>query len=340
MYDIQRAIRLYMPRTYQDLIAGFDVIVLDNANRGNLANKHIELLARSVVEGETGLIMGGGWESFGGSGPAHPPWGPTAIGQLLPTEDIEGTWAESGHLVVVDGSHEFMSSIPWQRRAPFMDWWHHNLVTLKPGARLLANLDRNEFPYIGVHPLFVTWELPVGSRVFACTGGLVFIGAASPAPWDYYGDVFSNLMIYLDGRRVPQDIELVHSVRTQGFEITMRKSLLLALLEFAESFGANTRGVTEELDALDEMISGAREAYADLRFREIYDIYVEIGDILDALEDEAFVLKNRALLWVHFIEWLIVSGTGLSAGFVLWSTMVHRRLYREVASTRLGALPK
>ena len=51
-------------------------------------------------------------------------------------------------------------------------------------------------------------------------------------------------MIYLDKRPVPQDLELVHKMRKTMFDATTRKDLLIGLLEFADSFGANTVGST------------------------------------------------------------------------------------------------
>jgi uncharacterized membrane protein len=342
IYDVQRAIRLYMPRTYEQLTTDYDVIVLDNANRFALTPDQIELLARGVEEGGKGLLMGGGWESFGGTGSNEPPWGETAVGRLLPTGDVEGTWVESGRIVILQPEHEFVSSIPWDRKSPFMTSWHHNLVTLKDGARLLAIVDRNINPYAGQeHPLFVTWELPDGSRVFACTGGLSFsalrlsYGGVGYIPWEYYGDITSNLMIYLCKRPVPQDIDLVHCVRSKAFEIGTRSSLLLNLLEFIEGFGANTQGVMRDLDSVNELIAGARLAYIDLRFEEVLDTYREAGYLVEDLEAEAVALKNRALLWVFLIEWLSIAGTAMVAGFVLWSVMVRRRLYRETGVTRL-----
>jgi uncharacterized membrane protein len=341
IYDVQRAIRLYMPRTYADITTRFDVIVLDNANRFALTPPQIELLARAVREGGEGLLMGGGWESFGGTGAGQPPWGDSAVGELLPTEDVEGTWAESGRLVIEEASHEFVASIPWDRKSPFMNSWHHNIVTLKPGAQLLATVDRNIPPYSGEeHPLFVTWEL-YDTRIFACTGGLSFLtltlsyGGTSYIPWEYYGDVSSNLMIYLAKRPVPQDIDLVHAVRSKGLEIRTRTSLLLSLLEFIESFGANTRGAMGQYDGLNELISGATDAYIALEFEKVLEIYGEVERDLYDLEVEAVKLKNRALLWVFAIEWLSVTGASLVAGFIVWTLMVRRRLYKEIGVTRL-----
>ena len=84
----------------------------------------------------------------------------------------------------------------------------------------------------------------------------------------------------------------------------------------------------------DEM-AGARAVYIELRFDEVLEAYHKIRRTLDDLEEQAIELKERTLLWVYVIEWLVVSGTSLAAGFILWSVMVRRRLYREIGVTRL-----
>jgi hypothetical protein len=45
-------------------------------------------------------------------------------------------------------------------------------------------------------------------------------------------------------------------------------------------------------------------------------------------------LRERALLWVYVVEWLAVTGTLLVCGMVLWTLMIRKRLYRQVAVTR------
>ncbi len=342
IYDVQRAIWLYLPRSYQDLVGRSDVIVLGDANRDAFTPRQIELFATAVKEAGLGLFMHGGWESFGGTGSHGPPWGQTAVGRLLPTEDIENARVESGRVVIIEKNHEFISSLPWHRKSPFMTSFHHNVVTVKAGGRLLAITDRNTFQYgASDHPLLVTWEIPEGARVFACTGEIELMAISYPwqgtpyLAWEYYGDFSSNLMIYLAKRPVPQDIDLVHAVRSKGFETRTRSSLLLNLLEFIESFGANTQGVMKNLDAINEMIAESRQDYIELRFDEVFEAYVGILNLLEGLEEESMVLKDRALLWVYLIEWLAVTGTLLLSGFILWTLMFRRRLYREIEVTKL-----
>ncbi len=340
--DVHRAIRLYLPRNHKDLVTRFDVIVLDNANRRALNPGQIELLARGVREAQRGLLMTGGWESFGGTGAGQPPWGETAVGKLLPTEDVENAFIESGRVAITHETHEFVASLPWNRKSPFMGKWPHNLVTVKHGGQQLAHTDRNAPLYGGEdHPLFVTWEIPEGARVFACTGEIALMAYTHSALgvnyvcWDYYGDFISNLMIYLAKRPVPQDVDLVHAVRTEAFRSRTRISLMMGLIEFIENFGANTQNLLSKIDEVEEEISEGISEYIDLHFEELLSRYERIGGMLDELEERAMEAKHRALLWVYVVEWLVVMGTAMIVGFVVWSLMVRRKLFREVRVTRI-----
>ncbi len=344
--EIYRIVRLYMPRSFSDLTSRFDVIILSNANREAIPPTHIEMLARGVREAGMGLVMVGGWESFGGAF-GRPPWGDSAIGQLLPTEDAGNIYIHrpaNVHTLVIDmPDHEFMSSLPWDRTQPFMYNYHHNLVKAKPGSLVLAHV---EGPGYKDDPGFVTWDLPGGGRTFSITGE-IFGPSSEPYqlhtmctpgdPWEYALDFGANLMIYLDRRPVPQDVELVHRVRKSMFEFGTRKSLLVGLLEFCDSFGANTNSINMRLDEANRIALDALPAYLELRFEDVVEAYEQAHEALGEIEKDAMELKDRALLWVYVIEWLTVTATAVVTGFVLWSVMVRRRLWREVHTTKLHA---
>ena len=329
--EVHRRVRLYMPRTYGDLTEGYDVIVLANANRIAVGH-HSEKLRRGVVEAGMGFLMSGGWETFGGAGGAFPPWGETSIGQLLPTKDVIGIWIQEGRLVIDKPDHELIRSLPWDLRDPVLASpirWHHNPVTVKLGANLLAHALCKG---VREDPLMVTWELENKARVFALTSEIHTLCWYGD-PWEYCIDFGSNLMIYLDRREVPQDINLVHIVRSKIFEVETRKSLLLSLVEFCESFGANTRKILSSIDDIDVVISTVRPQYLELRFDDVLETYQLVDEMLGETEDDAVNLKNRTLLWVYLIEWLAVTGTMMVCAFVLWSVMVRRMLYKEVQVT-------
>jgi len=324
---VKRMVRLYMPRSYSDLTSHFDVILFWHANRDAVGSHNTEMLARGVREGGMGLLMLGGWESFGGYG--FPPWGETPIGKLLPTEDVVGGWLDDGQLIIDRPHNEFISSLPWKPTPDFnvRGTCHHNIVTVKNGAELLAHLDNAVQPD---HPGMVTWQLESGARTFAFMVEIYHFYY-----WQYFVDLGSNLVIYVAGRPVPQDLELVHRVRAKISQISTRRALLLSLVEFCDSFGANTDPIMRRIDAIDEVVADTASLYLELRLEEAWDSYLKVDDMIEEAEGAAIEIKNRALLWVHLIEWLAVTATLMVCGFVLWTFMVRRRLYKRVRTTRV-----
>ncbi len=330
--DLNRLVRLYMPRTLNDVVANYDVIVFFEANVQAVGG-HIPKLARAVSEGGLGLLMTGGWQSFGGYA-GYPAWGETPIGPLLPTEDVPGAWHDSvEHRIVIEKpNHELMKSIPWDLGDPALHGapWDHNFLDLKAGAEELA---RVVSPGCDA-PLMVTWRLEGGPRAFsiASEGGWYLFSVR----WRYVYHFCSNLLIYLDDRPVPQDAALVEATRSKIFEVATRRSLLVALLDFCESFGANTQRIVSGLSNIDQVIAEALPEYLNLRFEDALESYRKAGKMMEELEAESMELKRRALMWVYLIDWLAVTATLLVCGIALWSLMVRRRLYRQVRYTRLA----
>ena len=329
---VARMVRLYMPRTYKDLTSRFDVIILCNANRDAVGPLNIEMLARGVREGGMSLLMDGGFETFGST--MGVPWGETAIGKLLPTDDVIGAYIRSGSLVLDRPDNEFISSLPWGTKPIFTRIFYHNLIIAKTGSDTLAHVDcPNED-----HPAMVTWQLEGGSRTFSWAGEIhkACLEVTAGGHWEYCIDLGCNLIIYLDGRPVPQDIDLIHRVRSEMFQIDMRKSLLFSLVEFCENFGANTDRIMLKIDEVDNAMLEAILPYLELRLEDALESCQKVGGMLTEIERDAINLKKRALFWVYLIEWLAVTGTSMICAFALWSVMVRRRLYREVQTTRLS----
>jgi uncharacterized membrane protein len=338
--EVHRRIRLYMPRTYSYLVDNYDVLVLANANRMALSS-HISKLASGVEDGGMGFLMSGGWESFGGTSTSYPEWGGTDIERLLPVEEIVGIWIQSGRPVIDKPDHELIRSLPWNLGDPHFtnpQRWHHNPVKVRAGGEKLATVVSSKGSR---DPLMVTWKLVNEARVFALTSEIHHLSAlpsGQPAsqvsdPWEYAIDFGGNLMIYLDNRPVPQDLALVHAVRSGIFRLSTRRSMLMGLLEFCESFGANTEKISTHISEMDGIIASARPHYLDFEFEEVLARYGEAEIIMDRIEEESIDLKNSTLFYIYLVEWLTVTGTGLICGFLLWTLMVRRSLYRSVQST-------
>jgi len=332
--DLHRLIRLYMPRTYEDLVADYNVIVMFEANV-QAVGRHAEKLARGVSEGGLGLQMSGGWQSFGAAS-SYQGWTQTPIAPLLPTEDVPGTWIEDlGQRLVIDRpDNELIKSIPWDTNDPALHGavWDHNLLVVRLGAEMLAHVVTGSGRE---DPMMVTWRLPNGPRTFsfASEGGWRLF---SMTKWKYNYDFCANLVIYLADRPVPQDLELVRAARSKIFEFSTRRIVLLSLLEFCESFGANTARLYHRLEDADRLAKSAVPEYVKLHFEQVLETYKKANAMMDRLEQDAVELKKRALFWVYLIEWLSVTATSLLGGAALWWLMVRRRLYREVGTTRAG----
>jgi hypothetical protein len=105
-------------------------------------------------------------------------------------------------------------------------------------------------------------------------------------------------------------------------------------MEFADTFGANTNELNQNLADTEKLRKSADELWIQ---EDYVGSLAALGDALASLAEDmedAVKAKDRALLWVYIIEWLSVMGTSLITGVVLWTLMVRRRLYREVGATR------
>jgi hypothetical protein len=136
---------------------------------------------------------------------------------------------------------------------------------------------------------------------------------------------------------IPSDVSLTHKLRLQIGLYSSEKGLLLSLMEFADTFGANTNELNQNLADTEEL----RKLADELWIQEDYvGSLAALEDALASLDedmDDAVKAKDRALFWVYIIEWLSVMGTSLATGVVVWTLMVRRRLYREVGATRFDA---
>jgi len=140
------------------------------------------------------------------------------------------------------------------------------------------------------------------------------------------------------GNQIPQDAELLHELRLSFWSTRSRLTIVVDTLNFADRFGANTRKVDDGLGNLRNLISEAEDLYIEQNYHESRNAIDDIDGLILELQMDAIDLKDQALFWVFITEWLVTTGAALLAGWLLWSLMVKRRLYREVGSTRMGAI--
>ena len=322
---VRRAIRLYIPRSYRQLVEGYDVIVLSDATLMVFTTNQLEWMVESVRDDGLGIVMAGGVESFQLGG-----WQVTKVADILPVEMLPDS-SGPGFGRVTEPDHELISSIPWEeggfRRINFGG---SNMGAVKQGATELAVLEQTTG---GEVPMMVAGEAGEG-RSFAFMPDWTWGWGGLFSEWEYYGDFTNNLMLFLAARGVPQEIEVLHQARRELLRLDIARGLLISLFEFVEKFGANPLPLEEMLDEVDAIKGEAESAYVEQDFNRALELTLDAIAEAERAEEEAVRIKNAALFWIYLVEWLAVTATLMISGTVVWGLMVRRRYFREVRSTR------
>ena len=327
---IRKFMRIYMPRSYEELSKNNDVILFSDAGVGLFEPKHFDWFQKAVVDDGLGLAMIGGVESFGAE-PGRPAWIGTSVAKILPVEGVFQSFNPAFGIVEIrNWENEFIKSLPWDTLTPPMNGFDRfNDLILKPGADLLAVLKAGNTE----NPFLATW-IQGNGRTFAMGADWTPGGGVYFMKWEYYGDFASNLVLYVAGVHVPAEHELRHIFKTQIAKYEDQKRLLMATIDFVEKFNANTRTLTKEIGENEEKRRKAEQLYISQDFQSAVNLMDQVISRADQLADESVKLRDRALFWVHLIEYLVVTATCMIAGTVLYSLMVRRRLYREVYVTK------
>ncbi len=328
--EIARYIRLYMPRNFDDLVNGDDLILLGDCDASAVSSRWQIAFKQAVDEEGLGLLMTGGHRGFGGGSAQQGQWESTVVEQeVLPVlvftqESINGPI----RMCVVAKGNPLMTSLPWGT-APILGGL--NKASIKEGAGLLAD-DGSKAQY----PVLAYWDTGAGrSTVF-----LSDIHGASDGTevwttdWVYWTDFLLNLAYYSTGVDVPQNPVEVHLIRSELQTYQSRVALLGDLMNFVARFGANPAEIEHNLALVKEAKKEADGLYLRQEYQEALKSLREVTDQLSQLDAQAVKMGERALLWVYLTEWLTVTGASIATGVLVWSLMIKRRLYRQVGTTR------
>jgi len=332
----ERYVRLFFPRTKNELFERFQFVVFPDANLKPLSGRQILWLKEGFQEhGISGfLTLGGDLANYGRS--YFFDWQSSPLHDVLPIRLTSEQDVGLGpfHIKILKEDPQVLAlfkPLGIERQTG------SGQATPSPrqGATIWANAEVMGFSQST--PWLISWR--AGAK-----GGSFWVIAddldhewwwpygLNPNP--YSGDVFLNIAFQSFGRRLPEDIELVHQVRT-SFELFERTRLLiLGAIELAEKFGANTYSVEKGMARLNEIRDLARERYASGEYEESLTTLREAGDYAEDLLDSAFKLKDQAMFYVYTTEWLVTTGVLLLSGSVLYSLMIRRSMYRSIDSTR------
>jgi len=335
--DIKRFVRIYFPRSYGE-VKDYEFIMLHSPVMYHLEQKHAVWMHDAIEEGSSSL-------SAPACMSAHPDihnaWVGSVLSSALPNDCAAVISAggpegkETFHIIV---NRDFPEPI----LTPFIDLgiekfigYHAFRIIPRQGVRTVAWQIGG---FSGRVPYMATWEYGEGrTMTLGDSFGLAFWSDyAGRASQNEYGlDILMNMVLYLIKREVPTDVLVFHRMRTTFTRFRTEMSLLISLAEFAQRFGASDAAIEEVVDSLREQGELAEELYMNLDFEESQRVIGSAFEEFEESESRIKRLKERALMWVYLIEWMVVTATIMLSGYLVWSIMVRRRLYREVSVTRL-----
>ena len=326
--DARKLDRAYYPRTREILLQSYDMIFFNDARIGHFTAKQFHDLDYAFREG--------GMASYWAFGPGY---GQAIAGSILsddlPISDYQGWYHQPWHVVFYrDRDPVFL---------PFIDLGMERVqgaayawMRPRPGTVTWADMQPLDMPWL------VSWR-PGGTHA-----GLTWVCADEcDAYWwtlvssargsnPYAIDLATNLVLYSLGRPLISDIAIRREARYRISTFKAQKLTVLSVLEWADMFGANILPLYRQLTDLESYANTALDSYLDQSYDDSIRVMETADSRIAGISANAMDLKDRALFWVYISEWLAVTASGLISGLVVWSLMVHRRLYRPVGSTRLA----
>jgi uncharacterized membrane protein len=330
---VRRHMRAYMPRTEGRLVDSYDLIIISDSNVQSFRPEYFTWFHNAVIEEGLGLVMIGGLETFGAV-PNYPgSWGETPVSEVLPVICLPEQWERSaGRLTIEEDENVLIQSLPFDELGPLGVFYGCNIVGERQGISTIAYyhvMNSGER-----HPLLVFWDVGVGSS-YAMTADWTPAGGVNFLRWGHYGDYALNVVLYSTGGKIPDDPQVVYEARRLMEDYRNQQQTLNSVIEFVEKFGANMGPAEKILAEAQEIRKMGDESYLNGEAGEAVSNLKDALAVLIEASDRAYEIKDEALLWVYLTEWLVVASTGMICGFVLWTIMVRRRLYREVGETRI-----
>ncbi len=336
--DVQRYMRIYFPRTY-DQLTSYEYFTLAQTDLNFLSDRQERWLYRTLSEKQMGAFNTRSVLSALSS--YHDPWRNSILSEAFPNDveavlsDMSKFQGERGQLIIKRDPDLPSIMGPFKEGIEPLFPNYNGLNTVpKPGSKILSYTRNNQgvgspIPGQIPHVFYWKWNESV-TFTFRDMVTNRFWSTENP----YARDVLANIVWFSTGRDLPEDPMKVHKFRQELYEFDIQQGLLLSLLEFAESFGANPSDEYEELGKIRSLRTETTMSYLDRDFDAAYESLDQVIGTLMELQDRATELKNEALLYVYLVEWLAIMGVSLAAGFLLWTIMIRRALYRQVKTTR------
>jgi len=326
-YDVAvRFVRVYLPRKYGDLLSGTDGMIFHDFSPKVLTPKYLEWFRKGVEDG-LGLCLVEFAQRISACGMEY--WQDTSLYDAFPAElypnCIEAINGRQFYKIVKHGP---LVDFPGMEKNIF-NWGHHGDLIPKEGTTTWAIWRGRKTPALVSRPYG-------NGTVLHYDHGWDTIPEEVKRSWRYLPDYILNHLCFITGLPFPDDLEMTHEARALFSSFDEQVRVAISVIEFIDRFGANSRQFEVRIAGMKGERKRAEEAYLQGDLTSSVDILKEANQKLRDIGNDMMRAKDRAMFWIFVIEWLTVSATGMVCGFILWTVMIRRRLYREVKVTRLS----
>ena len=339
---VHRYMRLYFPRTYEDLTDRYEFLLLRGIDATYFSAAHLEWMRRAFEEaGLGGLQDRSVMSSTSGY---STPWAQSSTSDAFPNDAktvIAVDYSKHGSMEVILNEDPSLPPVftPYRDLLSYQaGQGGYTMMIPREGSQTyfrskIDSYSEFSYPEPGVFPHTLGWRYGKGYTWSLMDYSLSGFWGEAMNP--YGSDAYFGMLMYSTGRKLPEDVIMVHRLRIHFHEYAEQKGFVFSVISFVDRFGANTDDLVRQIAEMDESWRDSRELYLEQDYGNAFPIITGILADVALLREEALRSKDRALLWIYVIEWLTVSGTFLVAAFSLWTLMVRRRLFRSVSTTRL-----
>jgi uncharacterized membrane protein len=319
-----RAMRQYMPRTYQELLDNYDIVSLFYASKEVVKAEFIKWISDAVADGKGMVFMGHGssW-AFD--------WSATTVGDILPVEMLKSDYTKQPtRIKITQENHPINVGLPWSSIGEHGYLAGHSFVQSRTGSEVLATLLP---PFGPAYPFIVGWQIEAGRSMAIMS---VFRYENNPfGEWEFFPDLISNIHLYQANQVIPDNPEVLHRIRRDLGTYALRNGVLVSTIEFISQLGGDTSEIDRIIDQANSRLKEVEELYLAYGFDAALELVKGNIQDLERAEEVAMKVKDRTFTWIYTVEWLVLTSTSIITGVMIWSLMIRKRLYSDVSTTRL-----
>jgi len=322
MADKSKLDRVYFPRTREILVDNYDLMVFHDIRTAFTARQVNDLDYAFREAGMTamcGLCLG--WDYA---------WEPTILADLLPITE---------HGSVSPYFRGYSVSFVRDRDPVFLDFLDLGIEKVIGTQYCDMKAEQAATVWGVIQPAGIPWM--VSWRPGGSDAGMQWVVSHTFGGWwaeeenPYSYDVATNMIFYSLDMPLIDDIHARREARRMFANLQTQKSIILSMMEWAESFGARVTSLQDRLTLLEADIDSATGSYIQQDYSEAMASLESLSEAVREISDDAVRLKDEALFWVYASEWMVVTSTAIIAGTFVWSLMIRKRMYRPSGVTRL-----